>query len=75
MAEKGDKFPMNDVEKHIINLFVFDFELCGIHLTEKDRQQVVNYNNNILQIGQEFINNANRSRVIALDSSPSLLKQ
>lgn len=75
VAENGDKFPMTDVEKHIVNLFLFDFELSGIHLPEEDRKKVVHYNNCVLQSGQQFASNCAKPRVLEKQSVPPLLNQ
>lgn len=32
--ENGDIVPMDDVDKHVGKLFIFDFEQSGIHLDE-----------------------------------------
>ncbi|XP_065212744.1 mitochondrial intermediate peptidase [Planococcus citri] len=74
-AEHGDKFPMTDEEKHVIDLFIFDFEQCGIHLPEKDRTAVVHYNDSILQLGQKFMHRASQSRTIDKDIIPPSLQQ
>lgn len=64
---------MTDVEKKIVDLFIFDFEQCGIHLPEKERATVVHYNDCILQSGQKFMNNALQPRIVHKNSvHPSL---
>lgn len=66
---------MTDVEKHIVDLFLFDFELSGIHLPEEDRQRVVHYNNSVLQSGQQFTSNSAKSRVLEKQFVPPPLNQ
>ena len=75
VAERGDKFEMTDEEKHIIDLFIFDFEQCGIHLPEKDRAAVVHYNDSILQLGQKFMNRASQPRTVDKEVVPPFLQQ
>lgn len=43
VANSKDKFPTTDVDDHVVNLFLFDFEQCGIHLEEKQRLKVCVY--------------------------------
>ncbi|KAK7603090.1 hypothetical protein V9T40_003089 [Parthenolecanium corni] len=75
VAENGDKFPMSAIEQHIVNLFLFDFELSGIHLPEAERKKVVHYNNCVLQSGQQFASNCAKPRVLDKQSVPPLLNQ
>ncbi|XP_044733789.1 mitochondrial intermediate peptidase, partial [Chrysoperla carnea] len=56
----------NSIDKHVIDLFLFDFEQSGIHLTDDQlRNYVVQLNNYILQIGQKFVNNTVQPRFIS----------
>lgn len=66
---------MTEAEKHVIDLFIFDFEQCGIHLPDKDREAVVYYNECILQLGQKFMYQASLSRTVDTDSAHSSLRQ
>lgn len=52
------------MDHHVTDLFLFDFEQSGIHLKENDRKQVVNLNEYILHLGQQFMNGAASSRSI-----------
>ena len=52
------------VDQHVGKLFLLDFHLCGIHLGDKHRQSVVELNDAILQIGQQFVANCNQPRII-----------
>ncbi|XP_037952357.1 mitochondrial intermediate peptidase [Teleopsis dalmanni] len=58
VVEKGDFIPTTEIDKHVSKLFMFDFEQCGIHLPEEERQRVVRLNDYILQLGQKFMNGA-----------------
>ena len=75
VAINGDKFPITEEDKHVANLFLFDFEQSGIHLAEKERSRVVVLNDSILNLGQSFINNANKPKVISKDIIPQNIKQ
>ncbi|KAK3926696.1 Mitochondrial intermediate peptidase [Frankliniella fusca] len=55
VSESGDICPTTDVDEHVAQLFLFDFEQSGIHLEETDRQRVVRLNDEILQKGQKFM--------------------
>ena len=46
--------PTDDVDNHVAKLFLLDFYQCGIHLPDEDRQKVVDLNDSILQLGQQF---------------------
>lgn len=45
MVETNDIFPTTAVDDHVSKLFLFDFEQCGIHLEEQQRQKVFSLNN------------------------------
>lgn len=66
---------MTDEEKHVIDLFIFDFEQCGIHLPDEEREAVVNLNDCILQLGQKFMNQASLPRTVDKNSVPPSLRQ
>lgn len=52
VVKNGDVVPTSDIDKHVAELFVFDFEQCGIHLAEEQRRKVVQLNDKILQVNQ-----------------------
>lgn len=70
VAVNGDIMPTTEVDKHIANLFLFDFEQNGIHLSEKHRQDVVELNDTILHLGQHFMAGSTKHRTIQKDSLP-----
>ncbi|CAG9863414.1 unnamed protein product [Phyllotreta striolata] len=51
-------------EKHVGELFLFDFEQCGIHLPKDDRNRVVALTDEILSLGQQFVANSSTPRLI-----------
>ena len=73
-ADKGDCFPTTAMDKHVAQLFIFDFEQSGIHLPEAQRQQVVNLNEYILHLGQRFSMNAHEPRQVFKDDLPSHIR-
>lgn len=60
----GDIQQTSNLDNHVGQLFLFDFEQCGIHLPEDRRAKVVQLNDNILQIGQKFMAGASSARAI-----------
>lgn len=71
----GDIVPMDEVDKHVVELFLFDFEQSGIHLDEKARQQVVYLNDCILRLGQRFMAGALTPRSVSGKSLPDSVKK
>ncbi|VVC37986.1 Hypothetical protein CINCED_3A021172 [Cinara cedri] len=69
----GDKYLMTEEDRHVCELFLFDFELNGIHLEEKKRQYVVDLNNFILITGQQFMIAAEKPRVVDRTGLPDVL--
>lgn len=64
MIVSGDKHPMTEEDRHVGELFLFDFELNGIHLEERKRQYVVDLNSFILITGQRFMIAAEKPRIV-----------
>lgn len=69
----GDKCLMTEEDHHVCELFLFDFELNGIHLEEKKRQYVVDLNNFILITGQRFMVAAEKPRIVDRTGLPEVL--
>lgn len=55
VAKNGDIIPVTDLDKNVAELFLFDFEQCGIHLSEEERREVVGLNDRILQVSTYYI--------------------
>ncbi|XP_046674423.1 LOW QUALITY PROTEIN: mitochondrial intermediate peptidase-like [Homalodisca vitripennis] len=70
VVEKGDKMATTEIDEHVARLFMFDFELCGIHLPEHQRQEVVALNDYILQMGQRFMSGAVSPRAVPSELVP-----
>jgi len=71
----GDKYPMTEEDCHVGKLFLFDFELNGIHLEERKRQYVVDLNNFILVTGQRFMTASEKPRIVDKARMPSVLSK
>lgn len=54
-TRNGDLVETSEVDKHVGELFLFDFEQCGIHFCEDKRNQVVALNDEILQLGKKAV--------------------
>ncbi|XP_050515762.1 mitochondrial intermediate peptidase [Diabrotica virgifera virgifera] len=63
-AVKSDIVKNTPLDKHVGELFLIDFEQCGIHLPDNERNKVVNLTNNIFSLGQHFVTNSSTPRVI-----------
>ncbi|XP_056646897.1 mitochondrial intermediate peptidase [Diorhabda sublineata] len=61
-------------DKHVGKLFLIDFEQCGIHLPEKERNKVVFLTDHILSLGQEFVANSTRPRMVKKSVLPHNLR-
>lgn len=71
----GDIVQMDELDKHVVDLFLFDFEQSGIHLDETARQKVVYLNDCILRLGQRFMAGALTPRTVSGKSLPSSVKK
>lgn len=69
-SEGGDAYPEEAVDRHVAKLFLLDFQQCGIHLDDEPRQTVVQLNDRILQIGQQFAANTHKPRVVKKATLP-----
>ncbi|KFB36577.1 hypothetical protein ZHAS_00003770 [Anopheles sinensis] len=74
VVDQGDRLETTDVDKHVAELFLFDFEQCGIHLEEAARQRVVHLNDCILQFGQRFMAGAVHPRSISKNVLPENIR-
>lgn len=54
-VRNGDVIKSNHVDNHVGELFLFDFEQCGIHLPDDKRNKVVQLNDIILNLGKYLI--------------------
>lgn len=72
--ENGDIVPMDDVDKHVGKLFIFDFEQSGIHLDETKRKQFVQLNESILMLGTYFAQGCQKPAPISKNQLPENLR-
>lgn len=70
----GDVEPCSEVDKTVGELFLFDFQQCGIHLPETERNKIVKLNDTILNLGQHFVSGSNTARVVDKKVLPNGLK-
>lgn len=75
VTDNGDNFITDSIDEHVAELFLFDFEQCGIHLEENLRRKVVYLNNCILQCGQKFMAGAVEPRAVRKSMLPQRLHQ
>ncbi|XP_030031748.2 mitochondrial intermediate peptidase isoform X1 [Manduca sexta] len=62
-------------DRHLAELFLFDFEQSGIQLEEGKRRRVVALNDVILQTGQRFMAGAARPRRVSRSAVPQNVRQ
>lgn len=72
---EGDKHNMTEEDRHVCELFLFDFELNGIHLEERKRKYVVDLNNYILITGQRFMIAAEKPRLVNQTELPDIMSK
>ncbi|XP_012281135.1 mitochondrial intermediate peptidase [Orussus abietinus] len=70
VVNQGDIQKLTDIDNHVLKLFLFDFEQCGIHLPDSQRKVVVDINDYILHVGQKFMAGAFEPRTIKLSELP-----
>lgn len=75
VVNNGDTQKTSTVDDHVAKLFLFDFEQCGIHLSESKRKNVVQLNDYILQIGQKFMAGAGNARTVDASILPPGLRE
>ncbi|XP_046734920.1 mitochondrial intermediate peptidase [Diprion similis] len=75
VVKNGDVVKTTEVDDHVAKLFAFDFEQCGIHLIEEQRQKVVHLNDRILQTGQRFMAGTVHPRAVKKDVLPPEIRQ
>ncbi|KAK5642310.1 hypothetical protein RI129_008477 [Pyrocoelia pectoralis] len=71
VIKHGDKYPTNDIDDLVGQLFLFDFEQSGIHLPESERNKVVELTNSLLHLGQYFVSGCGKARAVDKKVLPS----
>merc|ERR1712142_1273765 len=69
-VKHGDILVESDVDKHVAKLFLQDFQQCGIHLDDRYRAQVVDLNDRILRLGQQFAAGCHQPRIVRSEVLP-----
>ncbi|XP_061183645.1 mitochondrial intermediate peptidase-like [Saccostrea echinata] len=73
--EKGeDVLPMNAVDKRVGELFKFDFDLSGCHLSEDKKKKYVKLSENVIMTGNMFMQGCQSSAIIPKDRLPEHLR-
>ena len=70
----GDIFGSDEIDKRVADLFLFDFQLSGIHLDEIKRKKFVELNQNILLIGSLFMENCYKPSETPIEKVPEHLQ-
>ncbi|KAJ8980592.1 hypothetical protein NQ317_018720 [Molorchus minor] len=73
-VRNGDVKPTTTVDKLVGELFLFDFEQCGIHLSENERNRIVILYDAILNLGQQFVTGTSSPRMIKKSLLPSNIR-
>jgi len=73
-VEHGDVFEESEVDKHVAKLFLQDFHQCGIHLSDSERNDVVELNDRILRLGQAFSSRCHAARAVRADLLPQQVR-
>lgn len=73
-ATDGDIFPLDDIDKRVTDLFLFDFQLSGIHLNDLKRDRFVDLNQKILMVGSMFLENCYKPSEVHRDQIPQHLQ-
>ncbi|XP_070538746.1 mitochondrial intermediate peptidase-like [Ptychodera flava] len=65
---------MNSECRRVAELFMFDFQQSGIHLSAGKRRKVVKLNSEILRLGSEFMQGTQTPNVVARDLLPEHIR-
>ena len=72
---KGDEFGMDEIDQRVAELFMFDFEQSGIHLSEEKRKDFVNLNESILSLGTFFMQGCHQPTSVPRFALPKHLQR
>ncbi|XP_017881239.1 mitochondrial intermediate peptidase [Ceratina calcarata] len=75
VVTKGDIQETSVIDDHVAKLFLVDFEQCAIHLPDSIREDVVQLNYYILQVGQKFMSGTGHTRAVDASIVPDTVKQ
>ncbi|XP_076763104.1 mitochondrial intermediate peptidase [Xylocopa sonorina] len=71
----GDVLKTSAMDDHVAKLFLVDFEQSAIHLPESIREEVVQLNYSILQLGQKFMAGTGKTKAIDAKHVPSNVRE
>lgn len=74
VIEHGDIIPTDEMDQRVGELFLFDFEQSGIHLTEDKRKKFVQLNENIMLLGTHFMKGTQSARAIYKQNLPENIR-
>lgn len=73
-STSGDVLPMDDMERHVGDLFLFDFRQSGIQLPVEQRERFVKVNEAVHVVGNQFSQNATAARSVSRSILPAHLQ-
>lgn len=75
VVEKGDICQTDSIDNFVANLFLFDFEQCGIHLDKETRERIVAFNDYILHVGSHFMTRTLSPRTVLRSQLPDTVSK
>lgn len=69
-AGEGD-----ETDRRVLKLYLIDFERCGIRLSERNRLNYLQLNEDILHLENQFRHNAHREYKISVDQLPEKVRR
>ncbi|OWF56707.1 mitochondrial intermediate peptidase-like [Mizuhopecten yessoensis] len=73
-VEEGDVVPLDDLDKRVGKLFQFDHEQSGIHLAEDKRAAFVKLNEDVMMIGNFFMQGTHVMRNVPKSMLPENIR-
>ncbi|XP_069105091.1 mitochondrial intermediate peptidase-like [Argopecten irradians] len=73
-VEDGDVVPLDEQDKRVGQLFLFDHEQCGIHLSEEKRATFVKLNEDVMMIGNFFMQGTHVMRTVKKTFLPESIR-
>lgn len=74
VLEQGDVVAMDEVDRRVAELFMFDFEQSGIHLADSKRRRFVQLNESILMLGSYFQQGTHKGTTVPKNKLPENLR-
>jgi intermediate peptidase len=65
----------DETDRRVLKLYLIDFERCGIRLTEQNRLNYLEFNDDILHLENQFRHNAHREYKIPIKQLPEKVRQ